>query len=69
MEFAVGKPWFTDRVKHWLGDNPGRAMSGVLQGYKRLAYGELDQVGFVVDVEFVHQAGFVPLHGLGADDQ
>lgn len=42
------------------GENTGQGIiydggtSEVLQGYERLAYGELDQVGFVVDVELVH---------------
>ncbi|GAI32150.1 unnamed protein product [marine sediment metagenome] len=39
------------------------------QGYNSLAYGKLDEVGLIVDVQLVHQAGFVPLYGLRADNQ
>ena len=41
----------------------------LLQGYNSLPDGKLDEVSLIVDVQLVHQAGFVPLHGLGADHQ
>jgi hypothetical protein len=34
-----------------------------------LTYGKFNEVGFVVDVQFVHQTGFVPLYGFRADDE
>ena len=39
------------------------------KSYYSPAYGILDEVGLIVDVQFIHQAGLVPFHSLGADNQ
>ena len=65
-------PWFADEES--LGQEGTMWMKLEIlfmpsQGDKRLAYGKLNEVGSVVDIQFIHQVGFVPFYRLGANNK
>jgi hypothetical protein len=68
LEYVPGE--YPKNIPGILPDRNGSDLAwSPLRGNYSFTYRVSDEVGFLMNIKFIHETGFIPFNGFGADDE